>query len=99
MNIFTIKMVMMHTLTYAVLDYIDNLPVLILNDDICMHTCFQTLTQCGVFFAKLQGSCKNSAIHRWRLHSVEKTLLYRIESYKYGFPSTCFIYDNSNNYF
>ena len=28
MNIVTIKMVMMHILTYAVLDYIDNLPVL-----------------------------------------------------------------------
>ena len=40
----------MHILTYAVLDYIDNLPVLfvfnlfnILNDDICMHTYCQTL--------------------------------------------------------
>ena len=43
-------MVTMHILTYAVLDYIDNLPVLfvinlfnILDDDICLHTCCQTL--------------------------------------------------------
>ena len=46
MNIVTIKMVIMQILTYTVVDYIDNLPVLfvinlfnILNDDICQHTC------------------------------------------------------------
>ena len=40
----------MHILIYAVLDYIDNLPVLfvinlfnILYDVICLHTCCQTL--------------------------------------------------------
>ena len=42
-------MVTMNTLTYAVLDYIDNLPVLILNDDICMHTCFPNINYSVVF--------------------------------------------------
>ena len=86
-------MVTMHILTWAVLDYIDNLPVLfvinlfyIVNDNICLHTC------CGAFFAKLQESCKNSAIHRWRNpnHSVEKTLSYRIESNKIWFSVNMF---------
>ena len=72
-------MVTMHILTYVVLDYIDNLPLLfvinlvnILDDDICLHTCCQTLFALWSFFTKLQESCKNSAIHRWRQHSVEK---------------------------
>ena len=66
----------MHILTYAVLDYIDNQPLLfvvnlvkILDDDIFLHTCCQTLFIVWSFFAKLQESCRNSAIHRWRHHS------------------------------
>ena len=50
MNIVTIKMVTMHFLTCAVLEYIDILPVLfviklfnIFNDDIFLHTFCQTL--------------------------------------------------------
>ena len=51
MNIVTIKIVTMHFLTCAVLEYIDNLPVLfdinlfnILNDNICLHTCVTALS-------------------------------------------------------
>ena len=59
MNIETIQMVSMNILTSAVLDYIENLPVIfyinlfnILNNDNCLPT----------LFAKLQESCMNSKV-------------------------------------
>ena len=76
MNIVTIKMVTMHILTYAVLDYINNLLVLLF----LIYSTFLTTTFACIpvakhcFYAKLQESCQNSAIQRWRNHSVEKIL-------------------------
>ena len=85
----------MYIFTATLLDYTDNLTALfvinlfnILDDKIC-HTVCKVFS----FFAQLQESCKNLAIHRWRQHSVEKTLPYRIESNKIRFSvKTCFKY-------
>ena len=64
MNIVTIKMVMMHILTYAVLDYIDNLPVLfvinVLNILMTTFACIPVVKNYyGAFSDKLKESCKN----------------------------------------
>ena len=73
-------MVTTNILTSTLLDYADNLAVLfvinlfnILYDDICLPTFCHTLFKLCAFFVRLQESCKTSAIHRWRQHSVEKT--------------------------
>ena len=81
MNIVTIKMVTMLFLTCAVLEYIDNLPVLffiilfnILNDNILTNTIYSAVLS-------LLNSKKAVRIQQFTdgATSVEKTLSYRIE--------------------
>ena len=84
-------MVTMNILTSSLLDYTDNLLLFVIfvlfvinlfnivDNNIYLPTCCHTLFIVFALFVKHQESCNNSAIHRWRQHSVEKTLPHKIE--------------------